>query len=128
MNEKLQSIFVPEAVARLAKEKGFDEWCACVFVPRLNEYFPNMASSHDFDYVFDYEFKASNNIDSNLDIPTHFQLIKWLKDKHDIDVQMNFSGFWNVIISSGAWIYDLQDNNDFEINEALELALKQVQN
>lgn len=110
MNEKLQSIFVPETVAILAKDKGFDEWCACV----KSDVFGFLACSyHDAKWNFDFT--------SCLPIPTHFQLIKWLKDKYDIDVQMQHNGLWDVQNKEGEYV-DL----GLEINEALELALKQV--
>ena len=60
-------------------------------------------------------------------IPTHFQLIAWLKDKHDIDVTMQINGLWIVLDNFGLDTY-FEDENEFEINQALEIALNLLPN
>jgi hypothetical protein len=83
MQKELENIFVPEAVARLAKDKGFNEWCASTNLG--GDILPIIKNKS---YVFDFDF----NPKYSLPTPTHFQLIKWLKDIHDIDVQMELNG------------------------------------
>lgn len=116
MNEKLNNIFVTVDVANMAKEKGFDEWCACsVFVK--SAMFPQTKSD---------KWAFQERKDKALGIPTHYQLIKWLKDKHDIDVKMLESGLFKVIDQYGNRCYNSDDDNEFEINESLTIALNQI--
>ena len=127
MNEKLNNIFVTVDVAKLAKEKGFDEWCSAFSKNQTlkeyeNEisYFPNICDSL---IGFGFENYGNKNF---ISMPTHFQLIKWLKDKHDIDAIILESGLFKVINQYGNRCYNDNDDSEFEINEALTIALNQI--
>jgi hypothetical protein len=71
--------------------------------------------------LFDFKYKSDDSV-GEYGIPTHFQLIVWLKDKHNIDVTMQINGLWVVIGSNAIYEY-FNGDNEFEINRALEVAL-----
>lgn len=120
MNKELENIFVPVEVAKLAKQKGFKDWCACYKEePRYSE-LANVRGDLGWYYG---KRENSKNI---VAIPTHFQLIKWLKDKHDVDLRMEFNGIWSVIDTFGANHINSEGETEFEINEALEIGLKAI--
>lgn len=123
MTQQLKNIFVPYNVAKLAFEKGFIEWCSAIQGKDQSEPEPNVKivtkEGRRFS-LFDYAY-LSDDSDGEYGIPTHFQLISWLKDKHDIDVTMQINGLLAVISTHG-YTYDSGDN-EFEINRALEVGL-----
>lgn len=125
MNEKLKNIFVPYNVAKLAFEKGFTEWCALVDIKDSTiGVYPNIADFEiegEFYSLFDFKYKSDDS-KTEYGIPTHFQLIDWLKDKHNIDVLMENNGTWYVLDKKGMMSF-LDSENEFEINQALEVAL-----
>lgn len=130
MKQELKNIFVPYLLAKLAFEKGFTEWCLAVQFKEQSETepLPNakivIIEGREVS-IFDYPY-FSDDSKGEYGIPTHFQLIAWLKDKHDIDVTMQINGLWAVIASHG-YTYDSGDN-EFEINRALEVALNLLPN
>lgn len=117
MSEKLKNIFVPIEVAKLAFEKGFTEWCAGIN-NKLNQVISNCKSD---DFEFDFKYITDDN-DGEYGIPTHFQLIAWLYDKHSINVIIYYNGLWKVYDFGGRPIY-FEFESEFEINQALEVAL-----
>ena len=126
MNEKLKNIFVPYNVAKLAFEKGFTEWCVSISLEDDKDPVPNSIIKDDDDgliedHIFDYNYLSDDSY-GEYGIPTHFQLISWLQSEHNIDVEMNQYGLWTVIDSIGVIIY-FEEENYFEINQALEVAL-----
>ncbi len=74
---------------------------------------------------FDFEYQASF-VTPNVFLPTHFQLIKWLKDEHNIDVQMQANGLFDVQNIFGDYERNGKGEKEFEINEALEIGLKAI--
>jgi len=119
MNDKLKNIFVPYEIAKLAYEKGFREWCACIGENRCNIFLNSEGEYIDFDYM-------GVPINGYYGLPTHFQLISWLKINHDIDVSnsaLGFTGKWVVIDVTGCHVCNLKMDDEFEINEAIEVAL-----
>ena len=126
MNNKLKNIFVPYNVAKLAFEKGFTDWCAGIN-NKLNQVISNCESD---DFKFDFEYITDDN-DGEYGIPTHFQLIDWLKDKHNIDVlncQFPLNGLYKVLDSNGYYGKNEEFDTEFEINQALEVALNLLPN
>ena len=122
MKQELINIFVPYHVAKLSFEKGFTEWCAGIN-NKKNEIVSN-CESDDFD--FDYNYLSDDSF-GEYGIPTHLQLIVWLKDKHNIDVTMQINGFWRVIDAFGNHVY-FENETEFEINQALEVSLNLLPN
>ena len=129
MKPKLKNIFVPFELAKLAYEKGFREWCACV---SWNEFGHKdyLANSFTFGHRYDFQYDPVNieekNENEETSTPTHLQLILWLKNTHNIDVTMGHNGLWSVLDSQGTLIYQ-NDECFFEINQALEIGLKLVE-
>ena len=133
MQQELKNIFVPFELAKLAYEKGFCEWCAGVDFDVVNSKEPTLANTIGMEkngeeadsYIFDFDFFP--NVKNKLyGVPTHLQLILWLKNTHNIDVTMSHNGLWSVLDSQGTLIYQ-NDECFFEINQALEIGLKLVE-
>ena len=128
MIQQLKNIFVPYNVAKLAYEKQFGEWCACL-VSEKRGHTPNFSDIKVNGYIethFGLEFEI-RPINGHYYCPTHLQLILWLKNTHNIDVTMGHNGLWSVLDSQGTLIYQ-NDECFFEINQALDLGLKLVEN
>ncbi len=127
MNKQLKNIFVPFEIAKLAKQKGFYEWCAFKYGDHLDNGNPVFYGNTDGEGTFLCEY--DNGIDNNedLSIPTHFQLMMWLVEQHHIEVTMKSSGMFKVFEKSGSILW-VDNNNEFEINEALEHALNLLPN
>jgi hypothetical protein len=101
-------------VAKLAQLKRFNEWCPCIYNTLCDDFLSN---SEKYDWDFHFELG-----DTYVAIPAHYQLIKWLKDKHNIDVQMQHNGLWDIQDNEGDYA-DL----GLEINEALTVALNLIE-
>lgn len=86
MNELLTNIFVSLEVAKLAKEKGFNEWCACYKEQKYTE------SANVRDDLGWYYGKRKNIIP----IPAHYQLIEWLALNHATTVSRAYTGAYIV--------------------------------
>ena len=127
MNDKLKNIFVPYNVAKLAFEKGFTEWCAGLQKKELEL----ILNTHPIlNYENDYQYFGDDN-DGEYGIPTHFQLITWLHNNHNIDVlnyQFPLNGLYQVLDSNGYYGKNEEFDTEFEINQALEVALNLLPN
>jgi hypothetical protein len=122
MNQKLENIFVSVDVAKLAKEKGFNEWCACLYHINTGSIIPNEHEG-DFDYKYDVNDKGSCFC-----IPTHFQLIVWLRVKHRIYVSDN--NIASIETYNRFSITQFMSTKVFvakTINEALTIALNLIE-
>ena len=75
MQQELKNIFVTKEVAKLAKEKGFNEICAGFYMIDEEDIFPN--SNFHYEFILD----TCDNPESFIEAPTHFQLIQWLEGK-----------------------------------------------
>jgi len=122
MQNQLKQIFVPIEIAKLARQKGFDQWCVCKFGDHLCSGHAEFYGNTDGEGTFLYEY--DNGIDDNQDlsIPTHTQLIMWLVERHSIEVQLQMNGLFTVCDAIGGTLW-LDDENHFEINDAIFHAL-----
>ena len=111
MQQELKNIFVTKEVAKLAKEKGFDEICAGFFRVHEEDVFPNSDSDHEF--IFGW----CDNQDDYIDAPTHFQLIEWIEGTFFVRISRNNEGWW-IVKEKGFEPTYIED-----INMALEFAL-----
>lgn len=82
-------------VAKLLKEKGFDELC------NYEWWIPN----NDKGYVLiaNGQIKNSNLIDEAYTAPTHQMTLKWLREVHDIHI--NFDIHWLHFANQKGWMY-----------------------
>jgi len=127
MRQELINIFVPFDLAKLAYEKQFSEWCACL-VSKKTGHSPNFIEKFirgGFETLFDFKDKSNIYLNGFYSCPTHLQLIIWLKNNHKIDVTMGHNGLWSVLNQEGHLVYQ-NDECFFEINQALEIGLKLV--
>lgn len=119
MEKELENIFVPYEIAKLSYEKGFREWC-CALVTS-DDLFMNATKNYEPDFGYTL---LSNGL-GQFGLPTHFQLIAWLKYNHNIHLSFEKNGKFSVCIPeklSFRWIVE-DDTIEFEINKALEVAL-----
>lgn len=119
MNEKLNNIFVTVEVAKLAKEKGFNEWCACLYANEIG------FISHSDDC---YQWATSRSEPSTvwLRIPTHFQLIEWLRVNHRTEIFTVDPIYWQVRGIDNRCYFINEKGNPLTLNEALTIALNQM--
>jgi hypothetical protein len=113
MQEQLKNIFVTKEVAKLAKEKGFDEICAGFFTIKEDDIFSNSDSFAEF------IFEPCANPEKFIEAPTHFQLIQWLLKNHEIDVWHSFNE-WDAMPKYS------ESKSFVSIDEALIFALNQI--
>lgn len=134
--------YVSFEVAKLLKEKGFDEICRkfykcwptnpklyCCDKSQMFDYCSNSSLS-EFNYVGD---------EMNITAPTHQMAMKWLRNVHGIhiqawcpvvDIDTNILGVkYNVVISNLkdyclAFATDIEDNNYDSYEEAVDAGLK----
>ena len=113
MQEQLKNIFVTKEVAKLAKEKGFNEICMGFF--RVTSFakfvLPNSDTSNNFN------LEACDNPENFIEAPTHFQLIRWIEETFFVRISRNNEGWW-IIKEKGFEPTYIED-----INMALEFAL-----
>lgn len=74
MTNQFENIFVSLEVAKLAKEKGFNEWCCSYYHGEQKHLNP-----HTFEDNYDIENSLFSNF--QYQAPTHYQLIEWLSGK-----------------------------------------------
>ena len=121
MSKKIENIFVTLEVAKMAKEKGFDEWCAAFWDCGVNGYFlfPNLNFNKS---------KEWGNAPSSYQCiaPTHFQLTQWLITNHKIYVFQESTERWKIAYDLACGRFGQNYRNT--INEALLEALKLVNN
>ncbi len=118
MNTLLRYVLVPPEVASLAQIKGFDLWCAFCYHFQRGTY-----SVNDLEIRFDEKFKDS----SWIYVPTHTQLIMWLVEIHNIEVQLQMNGMFRVYDKFGSTVW-VNEENEFELNGAICAALKLLEN
>lgn len=109
MENKLENIFVSYEIAKLAYEKGFREWCAGIGV--CDNSVGTMLNTEKDDIDFEY---LGNPSKGYYGLPTHFQLMAWLLDNHNIDMFI----LHRTLSNRGSL-----DVEKFNINIALEIAL-----
>jgi len=116
MEKQLEKICTPFNLSKLAYIKGFRE--LCVFGVNNEEYFP--ISDIDNNFIFEY-FEKEDSIEVYY-CPTHFQLISWFHQKHNIQISQKVNGMYKIIYYTGHTVFH-EGKSEFEINEALEVAL-----
>ena len=107
MNKKFKNVFVDFELAKLAYQKGFKEWCPSM-VSKKRGYTPTFyeklieGSLHT---LFDLSEIKDYPVNQHYYCPTHSQLIFWLKDNHNINLEIKMV------------------NKTYELNDLLTLAL-----
>lgn len=120
MQEQLKNIFVTKEVAKLAKEKGFNEWCAVYFDIQDNDEICANVIPYDKSWC---KYEMSDHI--ALPAPTHFQLIRWLITKHKIYVFQEWTERWKIAYDLDCGRFGQHFKNT--INDALIFALNLVE-
>ena len=83
--------FVSFDLAKKLKEKGFREKCLCRYknyskTLYINEVEPKIARKIDYSEFF----KCYNSyVDSDIDAPTISQVLKWLREEKNIDIEIH---------------------------------------
>ena len=79
--------FVPLEVAKLLKEKGFNEYCGAYY--HLN--WDDMTEEECFEIASDHDFKNGNN-EYRVGAPTLYEAQKWLREEHNIHIRIDCWG------------------------------------
>ena len=99
----MKKLFVPYAIALALKEKGFDEPC-------LQSYVDDKYLNSEI-FVPTHAVTVKNSYDNKLvAAPIHQQVVNWLKEKHDIDIEPTF------IASEGGAVTGWSYNINFQHN------------
>lgn len=88
--------YVSLKVAKLLKEKGFDEYCEAYYHLCCDD----ATEEECFEKSSDKDFKNSNN-KFRVGSPTLYEAQKWLRDKHMIHVNSDYDN------SSRDWFYSI---------------------
>lgn len=122
MEKKLENIFVPYEIAKLAYQKGFREWCAGIDI--CDNSVGTILNTEEDDIDFEYFGNPSKGY---YGLPTHFQLMDWLQSNHNVQITMHKEGGFTVFDKDGFMKFD-KGKPRFEINKALEIALNTLPN
>lgn len=111
MQQELKNIFVTKEVAKLAKEKGFNEICAGFYMIDEDDIFPN--SNLHCEFILE----TCDDPEKFIEAPTHYQLIEWIEETFFVRISRNNEGWW-IVKEKGFEPTFIED-----INMALEFAL-----
>ena len=114
MQQELKNIFVTKEVAKLAKEKGFNEWCVAYYSIRYGTIFPNIDG-------FGNLLNDCDNPHEFIELPTNFQLIQWLEGKGYFVCQAITN--WRIYSNDGYIRFAMAFDT---INDALIFALNKI--
>lgn len=120
----IKEVFVSLEVARLLKEKGFDEICSFEWgVPIIDGGFVLQKWS-----INNGQIKNSDLIDDAYAAPTHQMAMAWLREEYKllISIGIEDDGYYNIIQNiENKIFYDSLDGYGFcSYDEAVEAALK----
>lgn len=138
----MQEELISFETAKLAKDKGFDEYCSKQYYrcgklmgftgyDFIQKHHKN-STIHNITHE-DYDGNNFENYHSHCTAPTQALLQKWLREKHniDIDIRLNQFGYGYMYainnIKSCENIIELKGgpNYKFTYEEALEISLQQ---
>ena len=128
-------------VAKLLKEKGFDETCYACY-----EYFSSNITMYS-GWPFEYKGEVVNNSNDRIKCPTHQMAMKWLREVHQLHISVDVSPIYGKVkdekgrntcgllywhyMASGEWMNDKYNPQQkaFVVSaksyeEAIEAALK----
>lgn len=102
----MKHLFVPYELAKLAKEKGFNEPC-------LTSY-----SKGELNHVFEYansekpddNFISNDEVEHDVTAPLYQQLVDWFREKHDLWIAVEKTQVFGLYIPT--------INNEPQISEA----------
>jgi len=125
--------YVSFEVAKLLKEKGFDEQCRAFYKCwPVNPVLYKCDNTQVFDYCTNSSLSAYNYIGEEMNIaaPTHQMAMKWLREKHIIIVVQ--PEYFNGGAECSYWGVDIWADDNYEklqgdfpsYEEAVEAALK----
>jgi hypothetical protein len=91
--------YVSFETAKLLKEKGFDEHCFCINYPlpegeHHSIILPNLLNNSMIPFTDEYKFCRYK--EDFITIPTLQMAMKWLRETHDIDFDINTTGSRHV--------------------------------
>ena len=72
----MKKLFVPYELALLAKEKGFDEKCLCIYMENENNRLQNLGGTYQNSLAYK----------DNLAAPLYQQLVDWLETLHGLEI------------------------------------------
>lgn len=112
--------YVSFEVAKLLKEKGFDEPCRSYYIGSSGRYSRCTV-----------EIKTNDCRDDEILRPTLQMACKWLREVHNVSIEITSTGFlidggveWECDIKSGHRLYFKHITNERSYEGAVEAALK----
>lgn len=123
----IKEAYVSFEVAKLLKEKGFNEYC-------LKNYWSSDKELHDWKWELSYNRNSDgNNNTKDCSAPTQAMAMKWLREVHNICIDI--VSIWNLkrweyqvfIITPSTAAHPYVDNTLYMgYEEAIDAALKYV--
>ena len=95
--------YVSFDVAKLLKEKGFNELCRCVYSPE--GVFHKSNRTNIYDYYDNALLDEVGNSDYFL-APTQALVMKWLREVHNIHINLDIH--WLYFANSKGWMYVIE--------------------
>jgi len=118
----MKNLFIPYKLTVIAKEKGFNEPCLCIW-EKKNIYSVQMPS-----YASGLLFKSIINSEvgnKTYTAPLYQQIVDWFREKHKIKIVENpNTGGWDIYNYDGFEYHLRRQLGD--INEAIEEAFKLI--
>lgn len=120
----LQETYCSLEVAKLLKEKGFNQICSYEWgIPDIDKGYVLQKWT-----LYNGQIKNSDLIDEAYAAPTHQMAMAWLREEHKLFISIGFEddGFYNMIQNiENKCFYDSLDGYGFSsYDEAVEAALR----
>ena len=120
--------YVSYEVAKLLKEKGFNEYC-------LKNYWSSDKELHDWKWELSYNRNSDENRNTkDCAAPTHQMAMKWLREEKNIFIVIEPHAYDYINEKNSSYVYSLWQGDNYYENpelksyssyeEAVEAALK----
>ena len=117
--------YVSYEVAKLLKEKGFDEQCRDFYRQENGNWL------HRNTYEYNYFNLQMPRWEDCYSCPTHQMAMKWLREAHKISIEITSTGYlidgdatWGCDIKAGHRLYYQHITNEKSYESCVEAALK----
>ena len=97
--------YVSFEIAKLLKEKGFDEICRAVYVIR-DERLVHCTRHNIFDFTNNERIKEVGDGDTAILAPTIQMTMRWLREVHHIHINLDIH--WLYFANALGWMYTIE--------------------
>ena len=100
----IKEAYVSFEVAKLLKEKGFNEYC-------LKNYWSSDKELHDWKWELSYNRNSDGNSNTkDCSAPTHQMAMAWLREIHNIFINIDVIPYTTVTIEQRYYFYKIYRN------------------